>query len=120
MKRASYRTVLFDWDGTLADSLAVWSGAYIDSLAAFGVNPTPDAVAALWGHWRNVAWLGIAEEDVETWGRDLFRRVSEGLTTVDVRPGTRELLDDLRGSGAAVGLVTTTGADMVLSALRRL
>ena len=103
--------IVFDWDGTLADSTAIIAQALQSACRDLG-EPVPDDVAA-----RFVIGLGLA---------DTFALIAPQLAshrhgelreryrhhylardaTVPLFPGARELLDDLRRAGHRLAVAT--------------
>ncbi len=115
------RGVIFDFDGTLADSLGFFYDMACDVLARAGAPPAPrDAVYAL---------MGAADPDLV---RKLFPRDFPDLDAVlaqvwaerspvwarryqeetEPRPGALPLLHALHGRGLALGIATSSGREL--------
>ena len=105
------KAVLFDWDGTLVDSRGTVVEAYRRaSREALGIDfpatPTEEE-SVLTGHSR-VSLAAVAPDPAA------LERVLEALAAAYLRatpvlafPGAAELLDELRGAGVAIGIVTS-------------
>lgn len=105
------KAILFDWDGTLVDSRGTVVEAYRrasrDVLGIdFPATPTEEE-SVLTGHSR-VSLAAVAPDP------EALERVLEALAAAYLRatpalafPGAAELLDELRGAGVAVGIVTS-------------
>lgn len=112
------KAILFDWDGTLADSLGAFYRANLAVMDAFGL---PFDLAAYRRHyapdWRVLyRRLGVTDERLgeaaELWQGHFS---SDGAHAF---PGVRDALADLVGAGYRLGLVTATVGAVVEPLLR--
>jgi phosphoglycolate phosphatase-like HAD superfamily hydrolase len=100
--------ILFDWDGTLVDSLGAFHAANATVMAAYGL---PFDVVAYRRHytpdWREMyRRLGIPPDRIEE-ANDLWEQAFAGDgERVVAFPGIVAALDRLRESGATLGIVT--------------
>jgi phosphoglycolate phosphatase len=106
-----FRLVVFDWDGTLADSTGLIATCLQDACADLGL-PVPDDVAA-----RHVIGLGLADAmrrvaptlPRERYGeltaryRDRFLAGDDAIALFD---GVREMLDELAAAGHLLAIAT--------------
>ncbi len=111
--------ILFDWDGTLADTLGAIYDANVEVMAAFGLpfdrtryrrSFAPD--------WRVMyADLGVPEDRLDEANARWWAALDEGETTLfdGVRDGLRRLV----AAGHPLGLVTAGRSDRVRTELRR-
>jgi len=113
------KAILFDWDGTLADSLGAFYRANLAVMEAFGL---PFDEALYRRHyapdWRVLyRRLGVAEgrlvEAADLWQAHFS---SDGARPF---PGVRGALEDLVGAGYRLGLVTATERGVAEPLLRR-
>lgn len=113
--------ILFDWDGTLVDSLGAFHRANATVMAAFGLqfdetiyrrNYVPD--------WRQMYLrLGIPEDRLEE-ANDLWETTfAGGADLVVAFPGAAEALARLRESGHVLGIVTAGHRAVVVPQLER-
>lgn len=113
--------VLFDLDGTLAETEELWSQAYRQLASTHGVTLEP-------GWWSRVIGRDLGDAAVELLGRDadtpqqrreaveqlvdaavaLLRGRTSDQATVEWRPGARRLLDELIRSAVPTAVVTAT------------
>lgn len=114
-----YSTVLFDWDGTLGDTLPIWMDAYRQVLAEFDLSPSDAAIAAQFGDWHGVLTLGLLPDDFEPFWLKMQDHIVEALPAADLYSGAAELLERLKNAGAAIALVTTSTRALVQPALER-
>ncbi|ATW26395.1 HAD family hydrolase [Candidatus Formimonas warabiya] len=116
----SIDTVLFDLDGTVADSLPLIKRTYKEVFQEMHIPWGDDEVMKYIGlPLRQIggmmAGLGKEEEFFETYQRH-YRKLHDQY--LGVFPGTREMLTVLREKGFSLGLVTSKsryGAEMTLS-----
>jgi len=111
-----YKLVIFDFDGTLADS-ARWLAREINPLAArFGFRRVTEAeIEVLRGRdTRGVLdALGVAQWKLPFIARHLRRRMTEDAETIQLFPGAKALLRRLAGQGVVLGVVSSNSAENV-------
>ena len=111
-----YKLVIFDFDGTLADS-ARWVAQELNPLARrFGFRQVSDAeIETL----RVCDTRQILERlNVPTWklpfiASHLRRRQAQDAETIQLFPGAKALLRRLAGQGVVLGLVSSNSAENV-------
>jgi phosphoglycolate phosphatase len=121
-----YRTILFDFDGTLADSAAL-SISIMNSLAPeFGFAPiVPDEVPQL--KKMSARELLVQRAHIPLWHipkiRRLERRVREEFTKraseIQTFEGVPEMMQDLYKSGYEIGIVSSNAHEVVAGLLAR-
>lgn len=113
----SSRAVLFDLDGTLADTVPLIAQHISDTLNAHGIACTPRDVYPLIGRpivdamnelHEFAADGGRMEAVIVEYRAALHEAVNEAGTEL-VLPGVRAMLRELREAGFAVGVVTAKG-----------
>ena len=114
-------TILFDWDGTLVDSLDAFHAANSAVMAAFGLpfdvvayrrNYAPD--------WREMyRRLGVPDDRLDE--ANALWETSFGASgdAVVAFPGVAAALERLRGAGSALGIVTAGHREVVEPQLER-
>jgi HAD superfamily hydrolase (TIGR01549 family) len=112
--------IVFDWDGTLMDSLSAVYDANQQVLAEQGVPFDVDRYrAAYTPDWRLMYQrLGVPDEGLERAGRrwaELYRATEES----GLLPGAAEALRRLSDAGFVMGLVTAGDRDVVEEQLDR-
>ena len=112
--------IVFDWDGTLFDSLPAIYDANRQVLEELGLPFDNDRYrAAYTPDWRLMYQrLGVPDERLEAAGRrwvDLYSAVAES----GLLPGVRDALERLVGAGFVLGLVTAGDRDIVTAQLER-
>jgi len=116
-----YRAILFDLDGTLADSVHLIVESYEYAFATVTGQSVTRAQACSW----------IGETLPVTFGREdpehaaaleaAYRAYNNAnLHQITGYPGVAELLDDLRQAGAVIGVVTAKGRESAEASLQHL
>jgi HAD superfamily hydrolase (TIGR01549 family) len=107
------KAVLFDWDGTLADTAEASYRCYVRMFGELGISFDRETYARTYSpNWYlTFRALGVPEE---RWGhldeRWLAHFACEEVALID---GARELLHSLVARGLATGIVTSGGRDRV-------
>ena len=111
-----YKLVIFDFDGTLADS-ARWVAREINPLARrFGFRQvSDDEIETLRGcDTRQILdRLGVPRWKLPFIARHLRRRLAQEAETIQLFPGAKSLLRRLAGQGVVLGLVSSNSAENV-------
>lgn len=112
--------ILFDWDGTLVDSLGAFHVANARVMKAFGL---PFDVVRYRRHyvpdWREMyRRLGVPGDRVDEANELWHATFAEGPGGVAAFDGVTEALGRLRASGAVLGIVTAGHRDVVEPQLR--
>ncbi len=111
--------ILFDWDGTLADTLGVIYRANVEVMSALGL---PFDQALYRRHfapdWRVMyERLGVPADRLEEANSRWWAALDDADT--ELFPGVREALEGLAGAGHPLGIVTAGRSDRVGAELRR-
>lgn len=113
--------ILFDWDGTLVDSLGPLYQANLAVMRAFGL-PYDEAThrATYEPDWRRMyGRLGVAEDRLDEANERWHAAYAEGSTTA-LFPGTAEALERLVATGIRLGVVTAGERSVVAPQIHRL
>ena len=112
--------VVFDWDGTLADTLPLMYAATDEVVAGFGLRLTWDDYCRLWTpDWRLLyRTIGLPDEVIEEAGRRWWAAY-RGRDEASMLPGAVHALQRLHDAGYPLALVTAGHRDNVGVQLRR-
>ncbi len=119
------RAAIFDLDGTLVDSMGVWERIDRAFLGRRGLPEDADYLAAL----KNMNYRRAAEYTIGRFGltetpQDLMAEwdrmaVWEYGHTIPLKPGAKELLEELKQRGIPVALATVSGPALYNAVLKR-
>lgn len=119
------RGAIFDFDGTLIDSMWAWTTVASRYLKAQGVTPKDDIDTRIFrmsledasALIRREYHLAQSEEEIQNGMNalvdDLYRN------TFQLKPGVRELLEELKRRGVKCCMATASDREIVEPALRR-
>jgi phosphoglycolate phosphatase len=111
-----YKLVIFDFDGTLADS-ARWVARELNPLARrFGFRQVSEAeIESLRScDTRQIlSRLGVPSWKLPFIARHLRQRLGQEAESIQLFPGAKALLRSLAGQGVVMGLVSSNSADNV-------
>jgi HAD superfamily hydrolase (TIGR01549 family) len=111
--------ILFDWDGTLADTLGAIYRANVEVMTALGLPFDPVIYRRHFApDWRVMyGRLGVPADRLEEANERWWAALDE--TDTLLFPGVREILQRLAGAGHPLGIVTAGRSDRVGPELRR-
>lgn len=121
MSGASRTLLIFDFDGTLANTIETGIGIYNEIAPGYGLRTvTSDEVKelrklntrALLDH------LGISRLVAVKLAAHIRRILHDRMGSVEMIPGTREMIGGLSASGYRLGILTSNSADNVRAVLR--
>lgn len=111
-----YDAVVFDFDGTLADSFVVFMECWTIAAHRHGFQPPEDHdVESLRGLSARqiVAQVGLAWWKLPFVGKTMRRLMQERADRITVFDGIESLIGDLKAHGLVVGIVTSSGHQSV-------
>jgi len=111
-----YDLVVFDFDGTLADSLTWFRTALSDVVEKHGLSPICEARAEA---LRGMAPKAIMDElGIPTWklpfiAADVRARAADNIDQITLFDGIADLLHQLRAAGITIAVVSSNGEDAI-------
>ncbi len=105
------RGFIFDFDGTVADTLPICYEAFRRAAAPYrGRNLTNEEIHATWGPTEAGSIRVLAPESPDECLEDLYRHYEDLHKDItDPFPGIRDALHELKGRGFRLGIVTGKG-----------
>ena len=116
---------IFDMDGTLTDSMPIWSEVPYELVRGFGKTPAPDLSRVLipMSAFETAQYL-IATYDlpltIDSYTQAAMDAVDRLYRTVSLKPGVEQMLARLDEGGAKMCVCSATWQFMVERVLRRL
>lgn len=116
-----YRTLLFDFDGTLVPSLDLWLDAYRDALYQFGVTlPDVAIITTCIGRSYESAAADVGIASASAFRAHVETALAQSYAATALFPEVVSLLAFCREAGVTLGLVTSSVRSNVEPALSRL
>lgn len=103
-----YDVYLFDWDGTLADTLQVWLDVMQKNLDKLGIELPTEALITGLGDWHDMIPFGFPAEKLQEFADMTRAEGKQELSRAPLYAGARETVELLRAKGKRVGLVTAS------------
>ena len=117
MKR--YSTYIFDLDGTITDTTAVWLDVFQDALLHFSVTPPERAILAKHTHdFRQMLLLGLPEKNFDEFVQFAHKLAKERLPEAGLHDGAEEMLQKLQSQGKKIAIFSTMDRPIFEPAMR--
>ncbi|MBQ5755572.1 MAG: thiamine phosphate synthase [Oscillospiraceae bacterium] len=117
---------IFDFDGTIADSMYVWVDCAPNFVRSQGAQPAPDLSARI-SHLNvmDSAVLLREEYHLPLTPEEIIRLIEDGIREeytqrVQAKPGVEEVLKTLKAAGCRMGVATGTDYRLVEPCLERM
>ncbi len=112
-----YKCYIFDWDGTLANTLEVWFQAYVKLFRQYGVDLSyKDIAENAYGDQFGCIKFGI--KDFEKFNNQLFESVKDKYFKAKLYPHVKKVIKTLhKQNGNKVCIFTSTQKERVTKAL---
>jgi HAD superfamily hydrolase (TIGR01509 family) len=115
---------IFDFDGTLVDSMPTWSGIHVNALKSAGIPVPDDFVQTITplGNYRASQYtisLGL-DVSLESYLDFVSKTLYEAYTTrIELRSGVKEKLSELKSAGHSLNVLTASPHHYLDPCLRR-
>lgn len=108
----NYDAYLFDWDGTLSNSLDIWLNALQQTLAKHGVHIGRQETATRLGVWE-LMLEGVPEAEFEAAKEEVTAIAHPQMITVPLYPDVALMLQTLKGRNKKIALITASGREVI-------
>jgi HAD superfamily hydrolase (TIGR01549 family) len=115
----TYKYILFDWDGCLADSLPVWFDTYKQVFGDMGITISDqDIIDVAFYHWERLHEFGqIDPVDLITRAYEILDQSYDKFALHD---GVYDTVTALKHAGVRVGVVTSSQKRLVVPVAKHL
>lgn len=115
------QTLVFDFDGTLADTMTAYGQAWNEVAAEYGLTPiTHDDIMAL--RHKNAGeimrHLGLSRLKLPLVANRMRKELNKNIGRLREFPGIREVLAELKGQERRLGILTSNSRENVSAFLR--
>lgn len=112
-----YKYFLFDWDGSLGNTLPLWFENFKKVFAENGIEASDiDIGREVIGDWEGPAKLGV--KDTEAFFKRMEELMLEDLAQAGLNEGAKKMIEEIKIQGGKVAVVTTSRKRWVKGALR--
>src|SRR3989344_8511597 len=116
------KTVIFDFDGTIADTLPRILQLYNKYASDFGLNKitSPDA-EFLRGKstLEIIKWFGITAIKLPALAVKIRKELNSSITSIKIFPGIKELIKKLKSKKYKLGVLTSNSVENVVKFLKK-
>lgn len=115
-----YTCYLLDWDGCLANTLSVWSDAYLAVYENYGIKTTiEEVVEKSWGNWeKGPSNFGLKNPTKVI--DEVISKANRGLKKVPFHEGVREVLEELHSKNRQLAIISSSPKDTLYAAISNL
>lgn len=104
----SYETYIFDLDGTITDTMAVWLEILREALVHFDFTPPDDRELAWYSHdFKQLQKIGFPEEKFGEFLKFIYGVANTRLPQSDFHNGAYEMLERLKNKGHKIGIFSS-------------
>lgn len=114
----NYDIFLFDWDGTITDSMTMWKDIFTEELASLDLSLSQSALHEGFGDWENLLKHGLSAEDMPLFKERVLAQAEERVSQTPLQPGVDTVLAHLRRCGKKLGIVTSCARQVMEVSLR--
>ena len=120
-KDSAYKSVLFDFDGTLTPSLGFWAEAFHFAFAKFGITASAEIIVTkcFYRPFEDVA-AEFQIQDLALFDKSVREGLVLAFENAKLFPSIAELLDRCHQAGIALGVVTSNTRNLVHKTLAQL
>ncbi len=107
MKKKQYKTLLFDWDGCLAQTLPIWLVTYRELFKKYNKPLTDQQITNLvFGGWGEAERMGI--EDAQGFYKDLESIYQSRIVDLTLYDGVSDLIKLLKANNKEIVIISSS------------
>lgn len=112
-----YRTIIFDWDGTLGMTLHLWLAGFREALHTQGVELGDREIAADFFSNHKLSYQKYPHIDFDQLLDEVRAYVNSHLDSLVLYEGVQETLEQLSASGVTMALVSSSSRQLLKKGL---
>jgi HAD superfamily hydrolase (TIGR01509 family) len=118
MKTSRFKTVIFDMDGVLINSVEMWINVGLEGLKEINITATRKDMIKGVVKFETIKKLGVP--DIGVYGKRINEMFVEKVTDIQPQENIIKLLEKLKERELTMGVVTTSGREAVSRILKNL
>lgn len=112
----TYQTILYDWDGSIANSLPEWLESYHKVFADFAISlEDQQIIDELFVSWEKIPDYGVT--DMEIFGEKMAEHLAQIVPFAPLQTHAEVTVKNLRALGKKHAIVTSSGGKLIHTAL---
>ncbi len=108
-----YRTIIFDWDGTIGMTLHLWLAGFREALHTHGIELGDREIAEDFFSNHDQSYLKYPHIDFDELLDEVRAYVHSHLETLRLYDGVQDVLEQISSSGATMALVSSSTRQLV-------
>lgn len=110
---------MFDWDGTVADTLQIWIDVIQDNLNKLGLDLPMEAIILGLGDWNDMIPYGLPAEKLEAFAASARAQSEQAMPKAELYPAARETIARLKELGKKTAVITASHREIIEATLRK-
>lgn len=117
MKKRHYNTILFDWDGCIANSLPLWHTCFHQVFKQLNISMTDEDILSIsTQNTKKVTDFGVS---TELFNSTILAEAPAYMSKVELHEGASIILKSLKKLGKHIALVTSSFRETVVPMMKR-
>lgn len=115
----SYQYILFDWDGSLVNTLNIWFNGINSASSNYGINLTRAQTISCIGAMHKIIEYGLSDTKYTPWMTLACDIAEKEMPNAKLFIGAKGLLKKLKAEGKSIGMVSSAHSKSLNAALVR-